>query len=183
MTRSSNTSATKSPVRAADLFAASTSAVAAEATARTTITTSPMAKEPTTCKRDAFSLADEGEEDENVLFSADASDKSDAVSAVQQQQAEANRSVAELAALEAELGLEGEDFAVSAQLELLGQDVAATAPAAPNPGGAAAAAAPDVPEATAEEQVPAAGSSTATLVDLSAELSDIDNMDLGIHNI
>ena len=38
---------------------------------------------------------------------------------------------AEQAALEAELGLEGEDFAVSSQLELLGQDVAATAPAAP----------------------------------------------------
>ena len=119
-----------SPVRATDLFAASTAVAPAPAATPSKVTTS------TTQKTDVFSLADEDEEDEDVVFealNADKSGETDTLSAAQQrQQAEANRSVAELAKLEAELGLVGEDFAVSPQLKMLGKDVASDAPAAAN---------------------------------------------------
>ena len=147
----------------------------------------------TTRKRDAFSLVDEEEEeeDENVLFevlNVDTTSKSEALSAAQQQQAEANRSVAELAALEAELGLEGEDFAVSSQLEMLGQDAAADVPPSPSADGggggvtAAAAAATTVSDTAGQTlekgELPVASSSAAVLDDLGGEFDDIENMDL-----
>ena len=122
------------------------------------------------------------------VLNVDTTSKSEALSAAQQQQAEANRSVAELAALEAELGLEGEDFAVSSQLEMLGQDAAADVPPSPSADGggggvtAAAAAATTVSDTAGQTlekgELPVASSSAAVLDDLGGEFDDIENMDL-----
>lgn len=171
-------------VRAEDVLLASrTAAARAPSASAANAAKLPDAQTSKTRKHEAFSLADDDDDDMRVVFDTlqDAGDgtNSEELTAIQKQQADADRSVEELAALEAELGLEGEDFAVSPQLKMLGKETGVDAAIVSQDPGSNNIKKAHLSSGDNQEKTNLIGNDKLLDADdFTAELEDIDNMDL-----